>query len=122
MFCLKLIFLIYEFLNNSAIIHPLNEDCVGELVKMSLTTSLHEHTSHLPLSIFFLIPFNFHTPANSQITPFLSFLVQHSTVFYTQSFTKTKIHPKQSATENYWTVLETRTAFPQHYIFLLPVY
>ena len=84
---------------------------------MSLTTSLPEYTSHLPLSIFFLISLNFHTPVNSQITPLISFLVQHS---IHSLLTKTKIHPQQSATEHFWTVLQTCSAFPQHYIFFLP--
>ena len=65
--------LIPEQLSDNQFYNPLNEDCVGDLGKTSLTTSLPAHTRHLPLSIFFLIPLNFHTPANSQITP-LSFI------------------------------------------------
>jgi len=69
--------LIPEQLSDNQLYNPLKEDCIGDLRKMSLTTSLPERTSHLPLSVFFLIPLNFHIPANSQITPLISFLVQH---------------------------------------------
>ena len=85
---------------------------------MGLTTSLPEHMSHLTLSIFLLTSLNLHTPANSQITTLLSFLVQHPT----QPLIKTKIHPQQSATELFWTFLQPCSAFPQYYIFLLPAY
>ena len=53
-----------------------------------LTSCLHEHKENLPLLIFFLIPLNFHTPANNHATLVLSSLVQHSVL---DLFSPTKI-------------------------------
>ena len=45
---------------------------------MPLMSSSSKHKGHLPSSIFFLIPFNFHPHASNDVIPLLSILVQYA--------------------------------------------